>query len=241
MSVGFIMELRSILTDAVKYPGEDWMKVILLGFLSLISFIGIIPGTNLFSIIFLVLLPLPLGYLFKVIKFSFQGFDVLPNFNNLKSMYIDGVKLTLTLIIYGLPLVVAFLISNFQVIFYLEITNFSILYLVSLILESWTQLGILILIGFIEYIGVANMALYDGKISAAFRFREIIRRISMIGFRNYLFSYVIILVLGGIVFSISLFGLSNLIGIMVIPLLVAPYFLLLNARFLALIFASSEY
>lgn len=235
------MDIKTIFTDALKYPGDDWMKVILLGFLSLISIIGTIPGVNLFSMIFLVLLPLPVGYLFKVIKSSFNGFDVLPGFNSLNSMYLDGVKVILTLIIYSLPLIAILLIFDPEVMFYLDLASFSLLYLGSLLLGSWIQICALVLIGFIEYIGVANMALYDGEISAAFRFREIIKRISMIGLRKYLISYIIVLILGVIVVTISSFAMSNLVGIMVIPLLVAPYFLLLNARFLALIFASSEY
>jgi len=47
------------------------MKVILLGFLTLISLVGLITEINIFTILWLVLLPLPLGYLFKIIKTSF--------------------------------------------------------------------------------------------------------------------------------------------------------------------------
>jgi len=36
------------------------------------------------------------------------------------------------------------------------------------------------------------------------------------------------------------FAQSILIGIVIIPLLIVPYFVILNARFCALVFASSE-
>lgn len=234
------MDLKTILLDAVKYPGEDWMKVILLGFLSLISFIGILTQLNLFTLLCLIVLPLPVGYLFKIIKSSFKGSDKLPGFDEWISMYLDGLKVILTLIIYAIPVFVVFLIFNPTQIFYLDMANFSLLYLGSSILGSVTQLAIFILIGFVEYIGIANMALYDGEIRAAFRFREIIKRISMIGFRMYVVSYITILVLGGIVALISSAAAMVVVGMVIIPLLIAPYYMILNVRFCALIFASSE-
>lgn len=224
----------------MKYPSNDWMKVILLGFLSLISLIGVFTELSLFMVLCLIVLPLPFGYLFRIIKTSFSGFDELPEFNNWKSMYFDGLKVILTLIIYAIPVILDFLFFNFEQVFSLDMVNFSLLSLGSFILGSITQIIIFILIGFIEYIGIANMALYEGEISAAFRFREIIKRISLIGLRKYLLSYIIIWILAVITALISILALKVLIGIVIISLLIAPYFVILNVRFLALVFASSE-
>lgn len=215
------------------------MKVILLGFLSLFAMIGVLNSVNFFSI-FLIILPLPLGYLLKIIKTSFKGSDELPDFDNWKSMYLNGIKLILTVIIYFLPIIVFVLILNPSQIFSLFNTNFSLYNLWSMFLGSIGQIIIFIAIGVMEYVGIANMALYDGEISAAFRFREIINRISMIGWKKYLIFYLIIWILGFLTFIISILMLFILIGIIIIPLLIIPYFMTLNARFLALIFASSE-
>lgn len=215
------------------------MKVILLGFLSLFAMIGVLNSVNFFSI-FLIILPLPLGYLLKIIKTSFKGSDELPDFDNWKSMYLNGIKLILTVIIYFLPIIVFVLILNPSQIFSLFNTNFSLYNLWSMLLGSIVQIIIFIAIGVIEFVGIANMALYDGEISAAFRFREIINRISMIGWKKYLIFYLIIWILGFLTFIISILMLFILIGIIIIPLLIIPYFMTLNARFLALIFASSE-
>lgn len=215
------------------------MKVILLGFLSLFAMIGVLNSVNFFSI-FLIILPLPLGYLLKIIKTSFKGSDELPDFDNWKSMYLNGIKLILTVIIYFLPIIILVLILNPSQIFSLFNTNFSLYNLWSMLLGSIVQIIIFIAIGVIEFVGIANMALYDGEISAAFRFREIINRISMIGWKKYLISYLIIWILGFLTFIISILMLFILIGIIIIPLLIIPYFMTLNARFLALIFASSE-
>lgn len=215
------------------------MKVILLGFLSLFAMIGVLNSVNFFSI-FLIILPLPLGYLLKIIKTSFKGSDELPDFDNWKSMYLNGIKLILTVIIYFLPIIILVLILNPSQIFSLFNTNFSLYNLWSMLLGSIVQIIIFIAIGVIEFVGIANMALYDGEISAAFRFREIINRISMIGWKKYLIFYLIIWILGFLTFIISILMLFILIGIIIIPLLIIPYFMTLNARFLALIFASSE-
>lgn len=215
------------------------MKVILLGFLSLFAMIGVLNSVNFFSI-FLIMLPLPLGYLLKIIKTSFKGSDELPDFDNWKSMYLNGIKLILTVIIYFLPIIILVLILNPSQIFSLFNTNFSLYNLWSMFLGSIGQIIIFIAIGVMEYVGIANMALYDGEISAAFRFREIINRISMIGWKKYLISYLIIWILGFLTFIISILMLFILIGLIIIPLIIIPYFMTLNARFLALIFASSE-
>lgn len=215
------------------------MKVILLGFLSLFAMIGVLNSVNFFSI-FLIMLPLPLGYLLKIIKTSFKGSDELPDFDNWKSMYLNGIKLILTVIIYFLPIIILVLILNPSQIFSLFNTNFSLYNLWSMFLGSIGQIIIFIAIGVMEYVGIANMALYDGEISAAFRFREIINRIAMIGWKKYLISYLIIWILGFLTFIISILMLFILIGLIIIPLIIIPYFMTLNARFLALIFASSE-
>lgn len=234
------MDVRTILIDAVKYPSEDWMKVILLGFLSLISLIGVLTELNVFTLLCLILLPLPLGYLFKIIKSSFKGLDELPDFDNWRSMYLDGVRVILTVIIYVIPVVAVFLFFNFELLFSLNISSFSIFALWPWILGSTIQIIIFILIGLVEYVGIANMALYEGEIGAAFRFREIFKRISMIGWKKYLISYAIIWILGIIAALFSIISILVLVGILIIPLLIVPYFMTLNARFLALVFASSE-
>jgi hypothetical protein len=234
------IEIRDVVLDAVKYPAEDWMKVIILGFLTLLSFIGILTEINIFTLLFLTILPLPLGYLFKIIKSSFKGSDDLPDFNNWRSMYTDGLRLILVLLIYSIPLVAVFLFFNYTVLFNLNIPGFSLYLLWSWLLGSFIQVIIFLLIGLVEYIAIANMALYEGEIRAAFRFREIIQRISMIGWKEYLIYYALIWILGILTALISLLSLSIMIGFVIIPLLIAPYFVILNTRFLALVFASSE-
>jgi hypothetical protein len=235
-----MQRVKTMLIDAVKYPGTDWMKVILLGFLSLISVIGVITQLNLFTLLFLIMLPLPIGYLFKIIKTSFRGFDELPNFNSWKEMYADGLKVLLTIFIYALPILLIFILLNQGQLITSVINNYSLIALQPFILGSSIQIIVFIIIGLVEFMGIANMALYDGEFMAAFSFREIVKRISMIGLAKYLACYLIIWLIIALAVLISILTMIALIGIILVPLLIVPYFLVLNTRFLALVFASSE-
>ncbi len=234
------IEIREILYDSVKYPSEDWMKVIILGFMSLISLIGILTEFNPFTLLFLIIVPLPLGYLFRILKTTFKGSDRLPDLNKWKNMYQDGIRVIIVAFIYAVPVIAISLVLFFDQITSLNTVTFSIFALWGILTGSIIQIIVFIIIGLIEFIALANMALYEGEISAAFRFGEIIQRISKIGWREYIISYAIILGLGFITVLISLFAFTLVIGIIIVPLIIAPYFVILSTRLLALIFASSE-
>lgn len=80
-----------VFTDAFRYTTKDIKPLLKLGVLSFFSFL-IIP-------IFLLE-----GYSFRVIKIGAQGMingqDPLPDFKDLFSMFIDGVKIVLIRIVY---------------------------------------------------------------------------------------------------------------------------------------------
>jgi hypothetical protein len=197
---------------------------------------GLLTEINIFTIFWLVILPIPSGYLLKIIKASFNGFDELPDYNDWKLIYLDGVKLIAVVLIYALPVILFLLLNNAQIL-PIDLSNFSILNLWTFFMGP--QLLIFIAIGFLEYMAIANMALYEGEIIAAFSFREIFKRISMIGWKEYLTYYIIIWILALITGLISFLAVLILIGIVITPLVIVPYFMILNSRFLALIFASS--
>ncbi len=231
------MEIEEMIWDSAKYSAEDWLKIITLGFISLIALIGI---SSPFLSFFLIIGFIPAGYLLRVLKTSYNGLDELPLFDRWMEMFIDGFKVVMVMIIYSIPIIVLALIPIISQLSMINISMFSIPYLWGLITGSNLQIILFILIGLVELIGIANMALYDGEFRAAFRFREIIQRISMIGWRKYIILYSIIWIIGAITILISSITLTLLIGIIIIPLIIAPYFLTLTTRFLALIFASSE-
>lgn len=199
---------------------------------------GLLTVINIFTVIWLLLLPVPLGYLFKVIKTSFRGFDELPEFNNWKSIYLDGIKLIAVIIIYALPFILPIFLINYDWILPIDPSKLSLVNLWPLFMGP--QFLIFLAIGLIEYMAIANMALYEGEISAAFSFRAIVKRISLMGWKNYLIYYFIIWIIAVVTVLISYLALLMVIGIVIIPLVIIPYFMIFNSRYLAMIFASSE-
>lgn len=209
--------------------------------MALISLIGVLTELNLFSMLFLVLLPLPLGYIFRILEYSFQGYEQLPDFDKWKKMCRDGARVIIVILIYAIPLIILNLISNPDQIISLNYSGFSFYLLLNTIFfGSIIQIIVFIIIGLLEFIGLANMVLYGGEIRAAFRFRELIKRISMIGWIKYLITYTMVWLIGILLVLISFVALTILVGIIIIPLLIAPYFIIFSTRLLALIFSSSE-
>lgn len=231
------IKIKDMFLDSLMYPSKDWTKVIVLGFISLFPSIGISTGP--FWLLSLILAFIPAGYLFRIIKITFEGSDDLPDFNGWRKMFFEGFKVCIVALIYAIPLMIISIIP-----FIGQSSNISISLLSAQtlwgILTSPVQTVVFFLIILIEFIGIANMALYDGDLEAAFNFREIFERISMIGWREYTIFYILILILGLLTELISFVAFTVILGIIVVPLLIAPYFAMIGARFLALIFASSE-
>lgn len=224
------MGIGEIILDAVKFPSSNWMKVLILGVFFILSFIII-------GIFFV------LGYFLRIIKSTIVGMDELPEFDDLGDMFIDGVKVLAVIIIYMLILVIVVGVSAYLSMF-LDATSAGI-YTVptsffALGVTGFIGLILALIFGLFAYIAVVNMALHD-EIEAAFRFREILDKIKMIGWGKYIIWYIIMLI---IVLVVALIGgiLSSLftfIGL-IAYLVIYPYFVILFARSLGLIFVSSE-
>jgi hypothetical protein len=234
-----IIEYREIFYDSFNFPSADWLKVIILGVLILLPLIGFLSPLTVISPLLLLLGFLPLGYLFRIIESFMAGSDELPDFDDWILMATDGFKVALVGTCYFIPLIILSLIF---IVLQGTLNSFFIsgFNLWSFLAGSPLQLILFILISLIESIAIANMALYKGEISAAFRFREILKRISMIGWDKYLLWYISVLLIGLISVLISVFAMMIIIGIILVPLLIIPYTAILITRSLALIFASSE-
>jgi len=225
------MEIGEIINDALKYPTSNWTKVFILGVIFVASFL-IIP-------IFLAI-----GYLFRVIKATFAGIDELPDFDNLGEMFVDGLKVFVVGVAYAIPLIIiSAIISAIFGIHYNSAVNagtFTGFNVFALATAYIIYLVIAIIIGLIEYMAIANMALYEGDLGAAFKFNEVLDRIARIGWGKYIIWYIVMVVLGLIAALISGLLIVILIGIIIAPLIIVPFFGMFAARSLALIFASSE-
>ncbi|MGA2677301.1 MAG: DUF4013 domain-containing protein [Methanobacterium sp.] len=225
------MEIGEIINDALRYPTSNWTKVFILGVIFVASFL-IIP-------IFLAF-----GYLFRIIKATFAGIDELPDFDDLGEMFVDGLKVFVVGVAYAIPLIIiSAIISAIFGIHYNSAVNAGTFtgFNVFAYATAYVIYAIIgIIIGLIEYMAIANMALYEGDLAAAFKFNEVLDRIARVGWGKYIIWYIVMVVLGLIAALISGLLIVILIGIIIAPLIIAPFFGMFAARSLALIFASSE-
>ena len=234
-----IIENKEIIYDSIRYSSTDWLKVIILGVLIILPIIGLIYSFTAVTPLLLLFGFFSLGYLYRIIKSFIAGSDLLPDFDDWSLMATDGLKIAIVVTCYNLPLIMfALILAVLQGT--LNLFFFQSLTLWNFLTGSPLQLIIFILIGLIESIAFTNMALYDGEISAAFRFTEILDRISMIGWIKYLLWYISVLVICLIAVLIAYFSMMIVIGIILVPLIIIPYTAIVITRSLALIFASSE-
>ncbi|AXV40498.1 DUF4013 domain-containing protein [Methanobacterium sp. BAmetb5] len=226
------MDIGEIISDSISYPSQDWKKVIILGILTIISIL-IIP-------VFLVM-----GYFFRILKSSIAGFDELPDFDEWGEMFIDGLKMFVVQFVYLLiPLIVIFIgawasIASMSVT---EAGNLANPTLAIGLIGGTAIIGIILAILFelIGSIAVANMALNDSEFGAAFRFSEILEKISMIGWGKYIVWYIVMIIvtfIGGIIASVL--QVIPFIGMIIALLVVYPYITMFSARSLALLFGSA--
>ncbi|HOI40227.1 MAG TPA: DUF4013 domain-containing protein [Methanobacterium sp.] len=224
------MEIGEIISDSIRFPSRDWTKILILGILFLTSFIIIIP-------IFLVM-----GYCFRILKSSIAGFSELPDFDMLGEMFVDGLNVFIVTLVYFLIPIVVIIIGGWTSIASVSITGMADPTIFIALLGGISLIGVVLAIvfGLMAIIAIANMALYDSELGAAFRFGEILEQIAMIGWGKYLVWYIVMIVIGVIGGVVTSF-LSQipLIGMIIAILLIYPYLYIFYARSLALIFKST--
>lgn len=220
------MELGEIISNSIRYPSTNWTKMLILGILLIIPIVNFIGW----------------GYVLRIVKSTLAGYDELPEFDNLADLFIDGLKVLVVSIVY---FIIPFIIIVAGVIGSLAsisaagmVTNPA----------AFTGVGVASIIGIILYIlfelfwiiAVANMALYD-ELGAAFKFSEILERISNIGWGSYIVWYIVMIVIG-IIFGImgSIISIIPYIGYIIAVVLVYSYFAMFAGRSVALMFSSSE-
>jgi hypothetical protein len=227
------MDAGEITSNALKYPLTNFKKVLILGILTILSSL-IIPG-------FLVL-----GYVFKIVKSTLEDSSELPEFNNWTSMFVDGLKVFTILFIYSFIPSILILLGIWSAILpmftvpgagSLLDSNLSLSLLSGLVIVG---LGLLVVIGFIIPVSLANM-IHHNRLGAAFSFKEIIGKIKEIGGVSYLIWYIIILIIIWTVSYVStILIVPLLIGIIIVPLIISPYLSIFIARSIGLVYKYEE-
>jgi hypothetical protein len=226
------MDIGEIVGDAVRYPSQDWKKVIILGVLFILNVI----------IIGVLFWP---GYLLRVLKATLAGSDELPEFDDWGGMVVDSLKLIVVSIVYFIiPAAIAFIgvwASIGSMIAMQNVGVVSPMAFVGLLSGAVIIAAIIgIIIALVYYMAIVNMAYNDSEIGAAFRFSEIMDLISAIGWADYIIWYIVMIVVGVVVGIIaSILGIIPIIGWIIILLIVYPYASMLYARSLGLL-ATSE-
>ncbi len=246
------MDIGEIVSDSVMYPSSDWIKVLLLGFLTLLGaiiavgsgFLVIFLGPLALIFILLALVPIIMGtgFGFRALKASMAGSEELPDFDEWGEMFIDGLKVFVVEFIYALPALIILLIglgSTFagayfgngsfdpMALFGVGMIAILVAAIVGLILQLFST------------IAVANMGYNDSEFGAAFRFSDILEIISQIGWVDYIIWFVVIVIIGGAIMGviINILNIIPLIGGLVGVLLISPYYQLFFYRALALLYA----
>lgn len=247
------MDIGQIIKDSLFYPFSDWKRFLFFGFL--LMFTGL--GYTFSSLGFDVLLGLYLGFLglifglfvygyqIRILKSSLAGFAEIPKFNWF-DMFVNGIKAFVVSVGYVLPVIVILVIGGVFLgisIGIMEVnlgTNLALILVFAVILY-------LIVIYPVFLMALANMAFYDGELEAAFRLREILDKISNIGWVKFIAWYIItIIVCLGLIFAGGLIGaIFNLIslkiaGTLLIQLILLPYLTIFIFRSVALIYPSKS-
>ena len=209
------MNIIENISDSLKYPTKDWVKIIVLGI------ILIIPIVNFIG----------LGYYLRILKSSLSGLNELPNFYGIGDLFIDGIKVLVVFIIYAIIPMIFFALS---LAFGFLITEISWIFLIFSIIFA-------IIISIFAYIAVANMAYNNSEIGAALHYHEILDIIAAIGWGNYILWWIvfvlIITISGFIVGIVGVILLYFVLGI-VVCIVGYGYLTIFQARSIAMIFIS---
>ncbi len=225
------MELGEIISDAATYPSSNWTKVIILGILFILSFL-IIPAF------------LMMGYMLRILKASIAGVTELPEFDEWSEMFIDGLKVFVVEIVYFIIPVAIIIGGSWASMMSMQNVGAMVSPAAAIGLMGGVALiGILLIliIGLIVIMALANMAYYDGDLGAAFRFSEILDIIAKIGWGNYIVWYIVMIIIGVVVGIVaSVLGIIPILGWIILALIVYPYFSMFVARSAALIYTAGR-
>lgn len=259
------MNMGGIIKDSLRYPFSDWKKILILGLIYLIS---TIPTSNVpfnlhsgftyqFSFIALLIYFFIVGYFFKIIQYSLKNTKELPQFRKWVNLFKNGFKVSFVSLLYSIPATVPLILLNSSLLNFSYEPGFFI-FLINAILNTiihghissiWFfvyMLYFLILFP-ISFIAIANMANNDGKLSYAFKFKEIFDKIKNIGWIKFYSWYLLTSVITLLIFYIGFFIIVIYILTHTFPyeklinsLILTPYIYIFFSRSIALIYKSDQ-
>ncbi|MDO5832745.1 MAG: DUF4013 domain-containing protein [Methanobrevibacter sp.] len=237
--------ILDIYKDSLEYSAKDWKTLVILGVISLFSFL-LLPA-------FLIT-----GYNYRVINTAVHGIingrDPLPGFDDPVDMFVDGVKVVIVQILYLLVPVIIFLV--FAIIAAQFDSASSTLMIIGCLITFIVGVAACLM----SEMGICHMAYNDGEFSKAFALKEIKEVIDEIGWFECILTYIgliiIILVISvvitaliGILFIIfgisgallgadpsGVFVLGGFINSAISMFIVGPYLSIFAARSMGLLY-----
>jgi hypothetical protein len=234
------MNIKELFLDASKYATSNWTRYILLG----ITFVFIdlfddltesvdIPLSILIFLLslFVILVFIQAGYIFRIIETSVDGSNKLPPFNHIKQLFFHGIKDSAVAMAYIFIPIILFLILLGPIMFYLGANNS--LDLTPIVIMIF--IAILVVCFIFLQAAIINMACHQGKIKAAFEFKGIIGQIKNVGLKKFLIvcflAALIILILEPFIRDNVRSSLDLPSGTL-IEIVLVPYLSILTSRFL---------
>jgi hypothetical protein len=234
------MNFKEIIKDSARFAVADWFNFVILGIIILILDLVITVDNTSFPFwldmfllfLVLVLILLEAGYIFRILSETVKGSVKPPKFNRFISLFIHGLKETVTSLIYIFVPLLLYLIgldmlpNNIDInLSYALLTMFLILGIVSGVIISLFYQGALL-----------NMANNNGTIKSGFNFPEIWRRVVHIGIRRLflisVFIFFILYIVKGIIYD-SLHTIP-IVGDILASLIVIPFLTIFTTRMLGL-------
>ncbi len=247
------MKIGEIVKDSIRYPFSHWKSFLILGIIIILAsprFISQSLGLNIVLALFLGMFGLLFGiliegYEIRILKSSQAGFNELPDFDDWFDMIINGIKVILVRIIYFIPLFLIIVLIGFPLglssgfLGANTLTTFLVVVVIVVLLY-------LLIVYPVFLMALSNMAFY-GKLESAFEFRQIINKISSIGWKNFILWYIvtgiiclIIIFIGALIEALFILIQLKIVGVLLVPLIVIPYLIIYLFRSTALFYLSDD-
>jgi len=217
------MNIVDNIVESLKYPLNDWTKILILTVISIIPIVNFMSG----------------GYSLRIIKSTLAGIEEVPDFDNLGELFIDGIKIIIVGIVYMIVPLIIYFVALLPIMFTNDPTSLMSGLTIFILIIDFI---LFIIFALVLYPAIVNMALYDSEIGAAFRFSEVLDLIKAIGWGNYILWIIAIIIATAIVgIILGLVGfilMFILIGFLVI-IAAGAYIAMFQARSIGLLFAEA--
>jgi Protein of unknown function (DUF4013) len=247
------MKIGEIINDSIRYPLSNKRTFLFLGLIVILSGLPNIFGSVgykglilILGILSLILYIVRSGYQLRIMEFSTEADNTLPELNEWKDLFINGLKVILVTFVYVIPILVV--IIPIAIIIAVTSVNSSGHLVAANLIKSFGLLAIIMglylaIIYPIYFMSLANMAKNGRNIDYAFKFNEIKNIVSNVRLGNliiwYIFTgliYLFILLIGFGLTTTFNFVHFKFIGVILTSLIVAPYALIFLYRSAALIY-----